>query len=73
MNLKLKALLLTGGFFVVCIGFAMVIEWFLTSLTAAQIAFAFQCLVVFLLGYAVYGIILAKLEMEKSLDELNKL
>lgn len=70
MNIKLKALLLTGGFFVVSVGSAMAIEWFLTSLTAEQIAFAFECLVVFLLGYAVYGLILAKLEMQESLKKL---
>lgn len=73
MNIKLKALLLTGGFFVVSVGSAMAIEWLLSSYTADQIAFAAQCLAVFLLGYAVYGLILAKLEMEKSLDKLNKL
>lgn len=73
MNIKLKALLLTGGFFAVSVGSAMAIEWFFTSFTAEQIGFAAQCLAVFLLGYAVYGLILAKLEMEKSLDKLNKL
>lgn len=73
MNIKLKALLLTGGFFVVSVGSAMVIQWFLASFDAAQIAFAAQCLSVLLLGYGVYGLILTKLEMDKSLDKLKKL
>ena len=70
MNLKLKAVLLTGGFFAVSVGSAMAIEWFFTSFTAAQIAFVSQALVVFALVYAVYGLILAKLEMQETLDKL---
>jgi len=71
MNLKLKALLLTGGFFAVCIGFAMVIEYILTAFTPAQIAFGGSVFGVSLVTYAVYGLILTKLEMEKSLDKLK--
>ena len=73
MNIKLKALLLTGGFFVSCVLFAVGLQWFLASFDAAQIAFAAQCLAMLFLAYGVYGLILAKLEMEKSLDKLNKL
>jgi hypothetical protein len=71
MNIKLKALLLTGVFFAVSVGCAMAIEWFFTSFTAEQIGFAAQCLLVSLLAYAVYGLILARLEMDKSLDKLK--
>lgn len=73
MNIKLKALLLTGGFFAFCVLFAVGLQWFLTSFTAAQIAFAAQCLAMLFLAYGVYGLILTKLEMEKSLDKLKKL
>jgi hypothetical protein len=73
MNIKLKALLLTGGFFASCVLFAVGLQWFLSSFDAAQITFVAQCLAVLLLGYGVYGLILTKLEMEKSLDKLKKL
>jgi hypothetical protein len=53
--------------------FAVGLQWFLSSFDAAQITFAAQCLAVLLLGYGVYGLILTKLEMEKSLDKLKKL
>ena len=71
MNIKLKALLLTGGFFAFCVLFAVAVEWIFTSFSAAQLAFGFQAICVSALVYAVYGLILARLEMEKSLKKLS--
>ena len=73
MNIKLKALLLTAMFFGTCLLAARGIEYIFTTFTPAQIAFAASVFGMSLITYAVYGLILARLEMEKSLDKLKKL
>ena len=70
MNIKQKAALQTVGILTVIVGASLAVTLILENFTAQQIATGFGILSILCLIYAMYGVVLSRLEYEATLKKL---
>lgn len=66
MNVKLKAALLTVATLFGAVLLSSFLAWIGDTFTAAQVAFGAQCIGLALITYAIYGLILLRLESKDN-------
>lgn len=70
MNLKQIAALQTVGIFSVIVGASIAVSLILANFTAQQITMGFGALSIVFLVWAMYGVVLSRLEYEATLKEI---
>ena len=72
MNLKQKAALHTAGFFAATIATSALVAYVASLMTIAQITYLLGVLCISGLVYTIYGVMLARMEYNESLNESLK-
>jgi hypothetical protein len=72
MNLKLKAALYTAGLFASMIGASVVVSYIASIMTATQAVYILGVLCIGALVYTIYGVMLARMEYNESLNDSLK-
>ena len=72
MNVKQKALVQTAGILAVIVGASLAVSLILENFTATQIATGFGVLSIVCQIYAMYGVVLSRLQYEATLKELAR-
>jgi hypothetical protein len=72
MNLKLKAALYTAGFFAAIVATSALVAYVASLMTAAQVVYLLGVLCISALVYTIYGVMLARMEYNESLNESLK-
>jgi len=72
MNLKLKAALYTAGLFATMVGASIVVSYIASIMTATQAVYILGVLCISGLVYTMYGVTLARMEYNESLNDSLK-
>jgi len=72
MNLKLKAALYTAGLIAAIVGASIVVSYIASIMTATQGVYLLGVLCISGMVYSMYGIMLARMEYNESLNESLK-
>ena len=70
MNIKQKAIVQTAGLVAAIVGGSVAMTLILQTLTAAQITTGFAVLSIVFLIYAMYGVVLSRLQYEETLKKM---
>jgi hypothetical protein len=73
MTLKQRAILQTAGIVTAVVTSSVIVSLILEQLTADQIVNGFALLSMAALVYAIYGVVLSRLEYAATLNKLNEL
>ena len=71
MNLKLKAALITGGYFAGLIGFSYLLTWLGSIFTTDQIVSVIGWSFIVALVYGIYQLVLSRLEHQRMLNKME--
>ena len=71
MNIKLKAALITAGVFFAGYVAALLMNFIAETFTTEQVFYGVMVLCLAGLSYLMYGVVLARLEMEESMKKLS--
>jgi len=72
MNLKLKAALYTAGLVVTIVGASLLVSYIASIMTATQAVYILGVFCISGLVYTMYGVMLARMEYNESLNESLK-